>query len=81
VPAAEALEQLARTVAEDAVRSRIASWTPEALRPAGMPNGLGALRLGANARQEFRDRHANLELDVVRRHGPLRQQMLHSLFG
>ena len=81
VPAAVALEQLARTVADNVVLSRTTSRTPEALRPAGMPNGLGALRLGAEARQELRNRHAGLELDVVGGHGPLRQQMQHSLCG
>lgn len=81
VPAAVALEHLAHTMTDAVVLSRITSRTPEALRPAGLSNGFGALRLGAEARQELRDRHAGLELDMVRRHGPLHQQMQHSLCG
>jgi hypothetical protein len=45
------------------------AWTAKALGSALSHHGLGALLLGAEALQEFRQRHAVLKLDAVHRHG------------
>ena len=69
VPAAVALEQLARAVADDIVIGASAARAAKAIRPTGMPHRHGALRLGAEAAKELGDRPAAQELDQIECHG------------
>ena len=69
MPAGVALEQLARTVPDHIVSAASAGWAPEPTRPARLLDRLGAPRLGAEAANEFWQRHARLELDAIHRHG------------
>ena len=65
VPATAALEQLARTVADNIVFGHSTTRATEAVRPAGQLDRLDALRFGAETAQEFGDRHAGLELNLL----------------
>ena len=69
--AAVALEQFARTVADNIVIGACAARTPKTVRPTRLLDGLGALRLGAEAVQELGNRDAALELNSVESHGAL----------
>ena len=69
MPATIALKELASAVADHVVITAGAARAPKPLRPTHGLDRLGALRLGAKAAKEFRDRHALLELDLVEGHG------------
>lgn len=64
-----AFEELACAMADDPVLGRITARAVKAARPASRLEGLCALVFGAEALDEFRQRHALLELDGVERHG------------
>ena len=69
MPTAIALEELAGAVADHIVITAGTARAPKALRPAHGLDRLSALRLGAKAAKEIRDRHAVLELNLVEGHG------------
>lgn len=71
MPASDALEQLAGAVTDDVVRRTAAAGAAKAIGPSRASQRLGAMRLGAEHAQEFRDRHARLELDAVAGHREL----------
>lgn len=68
MPARPALKQLAGAVTHHVVMVTGAARAAEAIGPARAVDRLGALRLGAEAAQKFRNRHAALELDLVAGH-------------
>ena len=72
MPAAVALEQLAGTVTNDTVIGYGTTRAMKTRRPARLLDRLGALRLIAEAAQEFGDRDAVLELNLLVDHGALR---------
>ena len=69
MPATIALEELASPVADHIVITAGAARAAKPLRPTRSLDRLSALRLGAKAAKEFRDRHAVLELNLVEGHG------------
>ncbi len=68
MPAAQALEQLASALLDEVVPRVVAARASEALDPASPLQSFGALLLGAEVTQEFGDRHAGLQLNVVAEH-------------
>ena len=69
MPTSIALEELASAVADHIVITAGTARAPKALRPAHGLDRLSALRLGAKAAKEIRDRHAVLELNLVEGQG------------
>jgi hypothetical protein len=69
VEASAAQEQLARPMADNAVTGQAASEAAKPVRRARSLRGLGTLRLGTETRQEFGNRLAMLEVDLVKSHG------------
>ncbi len=65
---AVALKELASPVADTIVIAAGAARAAKSLRPARGLDRFGALRLGAKAAKEFRNRHAVLELNLVEGH-------------
>ncbi len=68
MPAADALEQLAGTMADEVVPRVVAARATEPLGPTRPLQSFGALLFSAEMPQEFGDRHAELELDLVAGH-------------
>ena len=71
MPAGLALQELAGAVVDHPVIGGITARAAKAAWPARSLERLLALRFGAEARHEFRQRHALLELNAVERHDPI----------
>lgn len=71
MPSAVALEHLARTALQNAVRRRITARTHKAVEQARQLKGGGTARFGAKAGEKFGHRHTTLILDSVHGHDAL----------
>jgi hypothetical protein len=74
VPAADALKQLAGTLAEEVVPRVVAARAVKPLGPTRSLQSFDAMLFSAEVPQEFGDRHAGMELDLWLDIGALRRQ-------